>query len=42
MHCFFVKESSSFMEGNKTLKGYYLYYPIAYFKFMKYSLKDIV
>lgn len=39
MHNFFTKESSSYMQGCKTFKEYYLYYPIAYCKFMYASLK---
>ena len=35
-HRFFVKESPGFMRGYNKIK-YYLYYPIAYFKFIYYS-----
>lgn len=38
MHSFFIKESPQYMKGAKTLKGYYLYYPIAYYKFMRDSI----
>lgn len=41
LHKFFVDTSKSFMQGTSRVR-YYLYYPIAYFKFMWYSYKDFI
>jgi hypothetical protein len=39
-HKFFVKESPLYMSGTNKIE-YYLYYPVAYIKFMGYMIKDI-
>lgn len=39
LHKFFIKESYSFMKGTNRVK-YYLYYPIAYLRFIYFSLKN--